>query len=155
MADAVVKFDRYRWTDEDGTVHEADKGETIAVSADEFERGEAMGALEAAGKSGDSSDEPLPRTQKGLDELAVERGVEFPEDVSTVKEKQAFLGGDAAASETTPGMARREDLEALSRDELVAHAEGVGVENAGDYADTDLIAAIQAAGALAPPPPQT
>ena len=154
MADAVVKFNRYRWQDEDGTVHEASKGETITVSTDEFERGEAMGGLEAAGKSDDSSDEPLPRTQKALDELAAERGVEFPEDVTTVKEKQAFLGGEAGESQTTPGMARTEDLEALSRDELVAHAEGAGVENAADYADVDLIEAIQAAGALAPPPPQ-
>lgn len=40
-----------------------------------------------------------PRTHADADELAASLGIEFPEDVSTVKEKQEFLAANAPADD--------------------------------------------------------
>lgn len=151
MAAYTVVRDSYRWMDADGVLHEAERGKTIDVSDEEGARGVQLGYLEEGGSSGS-----LPKTHKDLDALAAERGVTFPDDVKTVAEKQAFLGGDGAqfspaggpSFQGAPGAAAAEELEELSDEELVEHASKAGVVSAANLTRPELVAAIQAAGAI-------
>ncbi len=44
-----------------------------------------------------SNSTPTPKTHAEADEQAAALGIEFPEEVSTVKEKQEFLAANAPA----------------------------------------------------------
>lgn len=106
----VTGVDTYRWVDADGTVCQAEKGDTIEISSDEFDRGVDLEALskastrEAKDAAGDQKDnttpasekpveEPVewPKTHKELDSLAEEFGVVFDKADKTVEAKQIAL----------------------------------------------------------------
>lgn len=86
MPEAVVKFDKYRYLDEDGTVVTASRGDTIDVSKDELDRGLASGGL-ATGKEKSAAQ----MSGAELDAKAEELGVDDWDASARVADKKTTL----------------------------------------------------------------
>lgn len=89
MKAVVTGVDVYRWypsgTPGEGSVEEAERGDTIDVSEAEFKRVEGALSKPADAKAG------YPKTNAELDALALESDVSWPEGTKTVADKQAAL----------------------------------------------------------------
>jgi hypothetical protein len=80
MAKAVVTFDGYNWTDEDGS-HHAVKGDEIEVSSDELDRGKELGALAVPGSDeakAAASGEEVPAEAEEPQSVIAPGGEEVP-----------------------------------------------------------------------------
>lgn len=176
MPRATVLIDSYAWVTGEGDnseTHDAVKGDVIEVSSSELERGLGMlpqglaegevdvrkdrqgaEAIVGAGASSNSdSDEKLPRTQKALDALAAERGVEWPQGTKTVAQKQEALRAAASPSDPAEGEPPLEpvpatnldlpdDLLSLDESELIPLAQDRGVSGAEEMSRDELIGEI-------------
>jgi len=94
----VVGVDTYRWVDENGAIREAQRGEEIQVSQEEFDRGgaalEKAGSKRAKAAAGDQDAEQAdetptgyPRSHDELDKLAEKNDFSFAQHVRTPDEK--------------------------------------------------------------------
>lgn len=67
------------------------------------------------------------------------------------KRASATAAPDAGSMVGAPGAASDEELDALSREDLLARATSVGIHGADTLLDSELKTAIQAAGAISTP----
>jgi hypothetical protein len=127
MKAVVTGVDTYSWVDDKGR-YSADRGDTIEVSADEFDR--VPGALSKPGDAG-SNTAGFPTVHEALDALANANKFNFSQHTSTIPEKikellEAGIDPESGQSAEKLGYpSKQADLDALAAKNDFTFDEGV------------------------------